>query len=61
LDAKTFEEAVNDDLKLGTEVNVEGTPTLFLNGKRVEDISNIEALRELVDDALSSDKEASSK
>jgi protein-disulfide isomerase len=42
---------VDDDMKLAQEVQVRGTPTLFLNGKRVMNRS-FEGLKEMIDQAL---------
>jgi len=53
LDSKTYVEAVDADQKLGESVNVDGTPTMFINGKRVSDPSNFEALSKEIDAALS--------
>ena len=44
LDDKTYAAAVDADMKLGEEVAVDGTPTMFLNGKRVADPTNFEAI-----------------
>jgi protein-disulfide isomerase len=52
LDDNTFGATVDADMKLGEEVMVDGTPTLFLNGKRVTDPTNIEALSKEIDAAL---------
>ncbi len=42
---------VDADTKLGNDVQVSGTPTLFLNGKRVMNRS-AEALKQMIDEAL---------
>ena len=53
LDDKTYAPAVDADLKLGEQVAVDGTPTLFLNGKRIQvDPSDFDAVSKLIDDAL---------
>jgi protein-disulfide isomerase len=52
LDDKTFSAAVEADLKLGETVQVDGTPTLFLNGKRVADPTNFEEISKQIDAAL---------
>ena len=52
LDDKTFSAAVDADLKLGEQVSVDGTPTLFLNGKRVTDPSDYDAIAKAIDAAL---------
>jgi len=52
LDEKTFSAAVDADLKLGETVQVDGTPTLFLNGKRIADPTNYEEIAKQIDAAL---------
>lgn len=52
LDDKTFAATVDADFKLGEEVGVEGTPSMFLNGARVADPSNFESLSKQIDEAL---------
>ena len=52
LDAKTFAEAVAADTKLGEEVGVDGTPTVFINGKRVADPTNFDTLSKQIDELL---------
>jgi protein-disulfide isomerase len=52
LDDKTYEAAVAADMKLGEEVAVDGTPTMFLNGKRVQDPTNFEEISKQIDAAL---------
>jgi protein-disulfide isomerase len=42
---------IDDDMKLAQEVEVRGTPTLFLNGKRVMNRS-FEGMKEMIDLAL---------
>ena len=42
---------IDDDIKLAQEVDVRGTPTLFLNGKRVMNRS-FEGIKEMIDLAL---------
>jgi predicted DsbA family dithiol-disulfide isomerase len=61
LDLPKFRAAVNDpklaeqlesDIRMGKEVDVQGTPTVFVNGKRVKNAVSIEALTEDVEKAL---------
>lgn len=52
LDEKTFAGAVDADVKLGQGVSVDGTPTMFLNGKRVLDATSFESLSQQIDAAL---------
>ena len=41
LQDKSIVEKVNRDVKLGKDLNIPGTPTLFLNGKIVQNYNNI--------------------
>jgi len=52
LDDKTFAAPVDADQKLGETAAVDGTPTMFLNGKRVANPTDIEALSKEIDAAL---------
>ena len=52
LDDKKFGEQVEADLKLGEKVQVNGTPTMFLNGTRVENPTDFASLASLIDAAL---------
>lgn len=52
LDAQTYKAAVDADLKLGEEVNVNGTPTVFINGKRVGNPTEFAGVAKLIDAAL---------
>jgi len=51
LQSKEIQEQVDAELKLGQASQVSGTPTLFLNGRRIGDRS-VEGLKRLIDDAL---------
>lgn len=52
LDTKAHEKTVDEELKLGEEVDVQGTPTMFINGARVADPTNMEQLSAAIDKAL---------
>lgn len=52
LDDKKFKDAVDAELKLGEEVAVDGTPTLFINGKRVSNPTSTEEVSKAIDEAL---------
>jgi protein-disulfide isomerase len=52
LDTNAYAAAVDADMKLGEEVMVSGTPTMFVNGKRIADPTNLESLTKQIDDAL---------
>jgi protein-disulfide isomerase len=52
LDKGTFKSAVDADLGLGKTVNVEGTPTMFLNGKVVQNVADAPALVAAIDSEL---------
>ncbi|HTV24693.1 MAG TPA: thioredoxin domain-containing protein [Polyangiaceae bacterium] len=52
LDDQSLKAAVDADVKLGEEVNVSGTPTLFINGKRVPNPTEFAPVAQLIDAAL---------
>jgi protein-disulfide isomerase len=52
LDDKTYAPPVDADMKLGGEVGVQGTPSMFLNGKKVQNATDVEALSKMIDEAL---------
>jgi len=52
LDSKTHAATVDAEMKLGEEVAVQGTPTMFLNGARIADPTNFDALSKQIDEAL---------
>ena len=52
-----IEKAVRNDLTLGRNVDVQGTPTFFINGKRVPGSSrSLEGMKAMVDEALKQGK-----
>ncbi|HEX5659644.1 MAG TPA: thioredoxin domain-containing protein [Polyangiales bacterium] len=52
LDSKEYVAAVDGELKMGEDVAVQGTPTMFLNGARIADPTNFEAISSQIDEAL---------
>jgi protein-disulfide isomerase len=52
LDDQSLKAAVDADVKLGEEVNVSGTPTVFVNGKRVANPTEFAPVAQLIDAAL---------
>jgi len=52
LDDKKFAPRVESDMKLGEQVAVQGTPTLFVNGERVENPTDLAAVTGMIDTAL---------
>jgi protein-disulfide isomerase len=52
LDDKTFEAAVNADMELGKKIGVQGTPSLFLNGKKIQNATDVDAMSKDIDAAL---------
>jgi protein-disulfide isomerase len=52
LDTKEYAAKVDADAKLGSEVAVSGTPTMFINGKRVQNPTDAAAVSKMIDDAL---------
>jgi len=53
LDSKTYAAEVDSDMKLGESVAVNGTPTMFINGARVANPTNFEAISAQIEGALS--------
>lgn len=54
LDGDKYEDAVKRDIELGNEVAVKGTPTLFVNGKRVSNPTDLAVVSQAIDEALKS-------
>jgi protein-disulfide isomerase len=52
LDDQSLKASVDADVKLGEEVNVSGTPTVFINGKRVPNPTEFAPVAQLIDAAL---------
>lgn len=52
LDENSFDAQVEADMALGRSVRVDGTPTMFVNGKRAENATELDAVAPLVDAAL---------
>jgi protein-disulfide isomerase len=52
LDNNLYAQQVDDDLELGKTVYVQGTPTIFINGKRVQNATNFTAISEMIDGEL---------
>ena len=52
LDSKQYVAAVDADVKLGGDAAVNGTPSLFLNGARVQDPTNFDAVSSMIEAAL---------
>lgn len=52
LDGETHKAAVDADMKLGESVAVSGTPTLFLNGARLSNPTDVAAISKAIDEAL---------
>jgi protein-disulfide isomerase len=54
LDGQTEKAAVDADVSLGEGVQVNGTPTVFINGKRVPNPTEFEPVAKQIDEALGS-------
>ena len=52
LDEHKFAPVVEADMKLGEKVQVNGTPSMFVNGQRVANPTNFEAVSALIEQAL---------
>jgi protein-disulfide isomerase len=52
LDQDTYSATVDAELKLGERARVDGTPTMFVNGKRVENPASFESVAQQIEQAL---------
>ena len=52
MDDGSLDAQIEAEIALGRKVNVDGTPTMFLNGKRVENPTAFEEIVPLIDAAL---------
>ncbi len=52
LDARTFQSRVEADLELGNQAVIQGTPTLFLNGKRVNNPADFDEIAKAIESEL---------
>ncbi len=52
LDGNTYSAAVDNDVKLGNEVAVSGTPTMFVNGKRIANPTDFKTVSDAINEAL---------
>ncbi len=52
LDDGTYKAAVDEDIALGGKVAVSGTPTMFINGKRVKNATDFASVSSEIDAAL---------
>jgi protein-disulfide isomerase len=52
LDDDKLGEAVDADMKLGQEVSVRGTPTMFVNGQRVANPTSFEMVSKMIEEGL---------
>ena len=52
LDGKTYAADVDSDVKMGESVAVQGTPTMFINGARVQNPTSFETVSAQIDSAL---------
>ncbi len=59
LDNQTYVEAVDADFQLGVAFGVEGTPTMFLNGTRVPNASDLEDLTARIEATLNTSQSPS--
>ncbi len=52
LDENSFNTEVAEDIDIGNQVHVQGTPTMFINGKRVANPSDTPAVLNAIHEAL---------
>ncbi|HLV22002.1 MAG TPA: thioredoxin domain-containing protein [Polyangiaceae bacterium] len=55
LDEDKYKSQVEKDMNLGKQVNVQGTPTMFVNGERVANPTSFEAVAQQIENALKGD------
>jgi len=48
IDSKSVKDKVQSDLLSGRDVNIQGTPTFFLNGKKINNPASLEELKKLL-------------
>lgn len=53
LNSDETKNAIEADKQLGDQARIQGTPTFFLNGKKVEGIQKYEDFKKLIDEAVS--------
>jgi protein-disulfide isomerase len=53
LDEHKYGSVVDADMKLGADAQVNGTPTMFVNGARVSNPASFEAVSEMIENVLS--------
>lgn len=51
-DTSRYANSVAADVSLGRQLGVSGTPTIFVNGSRVQNFSSFEEISALIDAAL---------
>lgn len=56
VDSKDLIDKIDNDLKSGLKAGVEGTPTFFLNGKKIKSPQNYEEFKKLIDDTFTATK-----
>ena len=52
LNSNRFDATIDADLRLGTQLDISGTPTMFVNGRRVGGVLPLPAFRQLVEDEI---------
>jgi protein-disulfide isomerase len=52
LDSAKYKAAVDADVSLGSQVAVNGTPTLFINGKRIANPTDFDVVSKAIEEAL---------
>jgi protein-disulfide isomerase len=52
IDENRYAEEVQSDLEMGTAIGVRGTPSVFVNGIRVEQANDYNQIKALIDEAL---------
>lgn len=61
LDSNTYAQAVDSDLELGMELGVNATPTMFVNGARIPNAGDLDALVARIDALLGATSDGSAQ
>lgn len=51
MDSKSVEEKILAELKEGTNLDIQGTPTFFINGKKMEGVTDLSSFNKAIKDA----------
>lgn len=55
-ESKAAVRLVDEDVELGWHLQISGTPTMFVNGRRIDGVSSAGAIEAVIDDKLTGDR-----